>query len=70
MTTNVGKADRALRIIIALLCSVLYFTGVVSGTWGVVVLLAGATMLMTSVVGWCGLYSILGVSTCKARGQG
>jgi hypothetical protein len=64
MITNVGTLDRIVRIALAIVCSVLYFTGVVTGTWGIVLLVAGGVLLLTALVGICGLYMMLGVRTC------
>ncbi|MFZ6052464.1 YgaP family membrane protein [Halocola ammonii] len=67
MKINMGKADRVIRFLIAVVASVLYFTGTVSGLWGVLLLIVGAVMLLTSLVGLCPLYSILGVKTCSTQ---
>ncbi|MCW5897727.1 MAG: DUF2892 domain-containing protein [Flavobacteriales bacterium] len=67
MKTNIGSLDRVLRIALALVCSVLYFTGVASGVWGAVALVVGGAMLVTAAVGWCGLYQLTGINTCKAK---
>jgi len=67
MTTNVGMFDRIVRIVLALLFSVLYFTGTVPGTAGIVLLVLGSMLLITALVGTCGLYSLLGVSTCALK---
>ena len=66
MKKNMGMADRAIRIIVALIFSVLYFTGTVSGTLGIVLLAVGAIFLLTSVVSFCPIYSIFGAKTCKS----
>jgi len=67
MTTNVGTLDRAVRIALAIVFSILYFTGTVSGTAGVVLLVLGAALVLTAVVGTCGLYSIFDISTCPVK---
>ena len=64
MTTNMGKADRAIRIVIAAIIAVLYFTGVISGTLGIVLLVIAGIFLLTSLVGFCGLYKLFGINTC------
>ena len=64
MTTNMGKADRAIRIVIAAIVAVLYFTGVISGTLGIVLLVIAGIFLLTSLVGFCGLYKLFGINTC------
>jgi hypothetical protein len=67
MTTNVGTFDRVLRIALAIVLSVLYFTGTVQGTVGVVLLILGGMLLLTAIVGACGLYSLFGISTCALK---
>ncbi len=53
MKKNMGTADRIVRILVAVLVSVLYFTGVISGTLGVVLLVVGVIFLLTSFVSFC-----------------
>lgn len=67
MTTNVGTFDRVLRIALAIALSILYFTGTVQGTVGVVLLILGGMLLLTAIVGTCGLYSLFGISTCALK---
>lgn len=70
MTTNVGTLDRIVRIALAIVFATLYFTGTLAGTWGIVALVAGGAMLVTAVVGFCGLYTLLGIRTCPAPRKG
>jgi len=67
MKHNMGNADRIIRVLIAVLIAVLYFTNTVSGTLGYVLLAVGAIFLLTSLVGSCPLYSLFGITTCKAK---
>lgn len=67
MKTNVGSVDKALRIVLAIVASVLYFTGVVSGLAGYVVLVLGAILLLTGLVNFCPFYRLIGASTCKTK---
>jgi|688.fasta_scaffold2180010_1 hypothetical protein len=67
MKINVGNWDRIIRVVLAVVCAVLYFTGVVKGAWGIVLLIFGGAMLITAAVGFCGLYSLLGVNTCPVK---
>ena len=62
-----GSTDRILRIIIAAVIAILYFTGTVSGTLGLVLLILGAVFVLTSLVSFCPLYSIFGLNTCPAK---
>lgn len=67
MKKNMGSADRIVRLILAALFAVLYFTGVVSGTLGIVLLVLGAVFALTSFISFCPLYSIFGMSTCPVE---
>ena len=70
MKKNMGTIDRAIRGIIAAVIVVLYFTGVVSGTLGIILLVAAAIFLLTSIVSFCPLYAPFGLSTCKTDSSG
>jgi len=65
MKKNMGGADRIIRIIIALVVGVLYYTGTISGTLGMVLLVLGVVFLLTSFVNFCPLYTFLGINTGK-----
>ena len=63
MTRNMGTVDRAIRTAIAIVIAVLYFTGRISGTLGLVLLVLAVVFLITSFVGTCPAYSVIGAST-------
>jgi len=67
MNKNMGSADKMARIATAIVIAILYFTGVISGTVGLVLLVLGAVFLLTSLVSFCPLYSIIGLSTCPVE---
>jgi len=67
MKTNMGKADKAIRVVIALIFSALYFTRTVTGTLGFVFLALGAIFILTSILSSCPLYSLFGLSTCSKK---
>lgn len=67
MKKNVGSIDRWVRIILALVFAGLYFGGVVTGTVGIVLLVLGGVFLVTGLMNWCGLYALVGLSTCKLK---
>ncbi len=62
-----GNADRAVRVVIAILIAALYFTGTVSGTLGIVLLALAGIFVLTSFVSFCPLYAPFGISTCKTK---
>ena len=59
-----GIADRLVRVLIAAIVAVLYFTGLVSGTLGIVLLVLAGVFVATSLVSFCPLYTLFGLSTC------
>ncbi len=65
MQKNMGTVDRAIRIIVAAVVAALYFTGQISGTVAIVLGVLAAIFILTSAVGVCPLYSLIGLSTCK-----
>ena len=60
-----GNADRIIRIAAAIVFGILYFTGTITGTLGIILLIFGAVFLLTSFVGFCPLYALLGMNTCS-----
>ena len=67
MRSNIGTTDRILRIIFAAVIAILFFTGVVSGTVGILLLVLAAILLLTSLIGFCPLYVPFGIRTCRAE---
>ena len=67
MKKNMGSADRIIRVIIAAIVGVLYFTGTISGTLGIVLLVLAGVFLLTSFISFCPLYAPFGISTCKVK---
>ena len=65
MKINEGNTDRIVRIVLAAILAVLYFSGVLTGTLGIVLLVAAGVLLITGLTGFCGLYTLLGVDTCS-----
>jgi hypothetical protein len=69
MKMNVGSIDRLIRLLLA---SVLVYLGLFlysGSTLGIGLVVAGAVLLMTALVGFCGLYRLLGIHTNQTHGQ-
>jgi len=62
---NMGTLDRAIRIVIAVVIAVLYFNGNLSGLTATVLGIFAIIFIITSFVGFCPLYTVIGLSTCK-----
>ena len=67
MKKNMSSTDRIVRIIIALVLGGLFFANIITGTLGYIALAIAIVFLGTSLMGWCGLYAIFGISTCKTK---
>ena len=65
MKRNVGGIDKVLRIVVGLgLLSLLFVLEGSARWWGLI----GLVPLGTALVGFCPLYTILGLSTCPVEG--
>lgn len=69
MITNLGRSDRLIRLLLAILC---FYRGlfVHSGSaLGVGLLILGSLSCITGLLGFCGLYSLLGIRTRPTKQQ-
>lgn len=67
MKKNMGTADRIIRVIITAIVVVLYSTGTISGTLGIVLLVLAGVFLLTSMISFCPLYAPFGIKTCPIK---
>lgn len=65
MKKNMGTTDKIIRVILAVIIAVLYFTNVIPGTLGIILLVLAVIFLATSFISFCPLYLPFGISTCK-----
>ena len=62
---NMGLADRIIRFLAAAIFAYIYFSGIVTGALGIILLVLGLIFVLTSLVSFCPLYIPLNVSTLK-----
>ena len=62
-----GGIDKIIRVIIALLIGILIMANVVSGTLAIILGVVAVIFVLTSLIGFCGLYAVFGVNTCKRK---
>ncbi len=62
MNANVGGIDRVLRAVVGIVLIAIVFVGPQT-PWGWV----GLVPLLTAVVGFCPLYTVLGLNTCPLK---
>lgn len=67
MKQNMGNVDRIIRILVAAVFAYLYFSGTVTGTLGLVLVILGGVFVLTSLVGFCPLYTLVGLNTCPKK---
>jgi len=67
MKKNMGTIDKTVRIVLALVAVVLFFTHVVSGVLGIVLLVVAGIFVLTSLLSFCPLYWPFGISTSKKK---
>ena len=67
MKSNMGSADKAIRIVLAIVFAGLYITKLVEGTIGLALLVIGGVFLLTSVISFCPLYTLFGMNTCEKK---
>lgn len=67
MKKNMGSADRIIRFVIATIIAILYFTGTISGTLGIVLLILAGVFALTSFISFCPLYAPFGINTCSVK---
>jgi hypothetical protein len=67
MKKNMGSADRIIRLLVAVLFAYLYFSGAVVGIWGTVLAILAVVFVVTSLIGFCPLYTLFGIHTGNGK---
>ena len=67
MKKNMGTIDKVVRVTIAAIIAILYFTNLIAGTLGIVLLILAGVFALTSLISFCPIYSIFGLSTCPVK---
>lgn len=62
-----GTADRIIRLLIAAAAVFLYFNGTLTGTLGLVAIVVAVIFALTSLVSFCPIYRLVGLSTCPVE---
>ena len=64
MKKNMGSLDRFIRLAVVMLISFLSMKAVINGTLSLILLGVSIIFLLTSLIGYCPLYSVFGIQTC------
>ena len=65
MKKNMGMVDRIVRILVAVVIAILYFTHVINGTLAIILLVVAGIFILTSFISFCPLYLPFGIRTNK-----
>lgn len=63
MKKNIGNIDRVIRFAVAVLIAILHFSGVISGTIGLILVILAVVFALTSLISFCPIYWAIGLST-------
>jgi hypothetical protein len=64
---NMGTIDRIVRVVLAAVVAVLFFTGQITGTAAIILGILAVVFVLTSVLGFCPLYLPFGISTRRKK---
>jgi hypothetical protein len=67
MKKNIGTIDKAVRMAVAAIILLLYFTNVISGTLALLLIAFAIILTTTSLLGICPLYLPFGINTLKKK---
>ena len=67
MKKNMGGLDKVIRVILTLVAGLLVYFEVVEGPSAYILLTIIGVFVITSLVGFCPLYGIFGISSCKSK---
>jgi len=62
-----NSTDRIIRIVFAVVVAGLYFGDIINGTLAYVLIGLASILLLTSIINFCPLYNLFGISTCKIK---
>jgi hypothetical protein len=65
MTTNESNLDRIIRLVLGVAVLIGAFAVGLGSIGGIILAVVGVVLLVTAAVGFCPLYRVFGLSTCK-----
>ena len=70
MKKNMSSADRIIRVILAAIVVLLYYSNIISGITAILLLVLAAVFVLTSMISVCPLYLPFGLSTLRKKLNG
>ncbi|MCD4809743.1 MAG: DUF2892 domain-containing protein [Methanosarcinales archaeon] len=67
MEKNEGTVDRVIRVILGSVLIIGPMQFGLSGVLAIIMMLIGLIMLITGIIGHCGLYTVIGINTLRKK---
>ena len=67
MKANMGMADKAIRLMIAIVLIILFYKGILPGIIGIIGLILALLLTVTSLIGFCPIYALFKFNTCDVK---
>jgi uncharacterized membrane protein required for colicin V production len=67
MEQNVGKNDKTIRLVVAIVIAIFILIGVVQGAWAWILGVIAVYLAVTNVISYCPLYKVLKISTNSTK---
>lgn len=67
MKRNISGLDKNIRLLLAAVVAILYFTNTISGTLALVLGIVALVLVLTVFINFCPIYRILGISSYKKK---
>jgi Inner membrane protein YgaP-like, transmembrane domain len=67
MKRNLSNTDRLIRLGLSVILFVLWLQNIIIGVGGVIALVIAGVLAVTSLISFCPLYRMLGISSCEHR---
>ena len=67
MKKNIGKIDRAGRLVLGILLLLFAFFSSLASLFKIIIILAALFIFYEALVGWCAFYALIGKNTCPIK---
>lgn len=67
MKNNMSSYDKLIRLGLSIVLIILYYKQIITGTFGILCLVIAFLLTLTSLISFCPVYKIFGISTCKTE---
>ncbi|MGB5361212.1 MAG: DUF2892 domain-containing protein [Eudoraea sp.] len=67
MKRNMGRIDKIVRFTIAVVIALLVYYELIEGALAYILLAVAAVFVLTSLTGFCPLYGLFGLNSCKMK---